>query len=169
MTYSQKYHWRALCNESLDHLENYKQALAENFKGWCIHHRREIQPDGTRVSMQELIDKGLYYDRPANELIFMRFREHSSLHSAGNKFLLGYHHSEDSRLKIAEAHRGKHHSAETLRKISESSKGKHHTEETRWKIAEANKGKHLWNNGILSIRSRECPGEGWTRGLLRCK
>ena len=184
MTHSQTYNWRAFCKESLDKIENYQQALAENFKGWCIHHRREIQPDGTRVSRQELKDKGLYYGRSASELIFMRNGEHSALHSIGNKFSLGYHHSEDHRQKNSLAHRGKHHSAETRLKLSEAAKGRTLSEETRKKIAETRIGKHLlaetrhkmseaicgmlyWNNGISNKRSRECPGEGWKRGRLK--
>lgn len=29
-----------------------------------------------------------------------------------------------------------------------------------------NKGKMFWNNGITTIRSPECPGEGWVRGMF---
>ena len=219
--------WKSYCSEPLDKIEHYEEALADNFAGWCIHHRLEIQQDGTRVSRQELKDNGLYYDRPANELIFMRFGDHSALHSTGNTNMKGKHHTEESRQKMSEARSGennpffgKHHSAETSLKISAALKGKHRSAETCKKIAEANKGKHRsaetrqkmsaalkgrtfseesrrkmseakrgknlseehrlkmskswkgmlwWNNGILSIRSRECPGEGWTRGRLRFK
>ena len=96
-----------------------------------MHHRREIKLDGTRVSIQELKDQGLYYDRPASELVFMRFGEHTTLHRTG-----------------------KHHSAETLQKMSKARKGK-------------TLGVHWWNNGIEIKMSRECPGEGWKRGMLK--
>ena len=142
-----------------------------------MHHRREIQPDGTRVSVQELKDNGLYYGRPASELIFMRGPEHSYLHNKGRTF------SEESRRKMSEAKRGdnnpnfgKHLSEEHRQKIAEAHKGennpffgKHHTEESRKKMSKTRKVMLWWNNGISSKRSRECPGEGWTRGRLRFK
>ena len=248
MTDHQKKNWKSYCSELLELVENYQQVKADNFACWCIHHRLEILPDGTRVSAKELIDQNLYFGRPASELIFMRFREHSALHSTGNtymkgkhlseetrqkmsvnngRFWKGKHHSADARKKMSESRKGKnnpffgkHHSAETSLKISAALKGKHHSAETRRKIAEANKGKHRsaetrlkmsaahkgrtfseesrrkmseakrgkqlsaehrqkmsktwkgmlwWNDGVSCKRSKECPGEGWTRGRLRFK
>ena len=134
------------CCESLELVENYAAAKADNFAGWCIHHKLEIKKDGTRVSVQELKDQGLYFGRPAEELVFMRCCEHATLH-----------------------HKGKAISAETLQKMSEAQKGKHHSAETRQKMSKSLKGKHWWNNGVSCKYSRECPGEGWTRGRLRCK
>ena len=187
------------CCESLELVENYASAKADDFKGWCMHHRLEIQPDGTRVSRQELKDKGLYFGRPASELIFMRFGEHSAMHNAGNshakgsKSKKGQHLSAETRQKLSEAAKGKHLSNEHRQKLSEAAKGKTFSEETRKKISEAikgenhplfgktlsnehrqklseaAKGKHLWNNGVSCKFSRECPGEGWTRGFLRFK
>ena len=172
--------WKSYCSEPLDKIEHYEEALAENFKGWCIHHRLEIQPDGTKMSAQELIDQNLYYGRPASELIFMRNGEHHRLHWIGNNFNKGKHHSAETRKKLSEALSGennpffgKHHSEETRQKIAEANKGKHHSAETRKKISEARKGKnlgvHWWNDGVSCKLSRECPGEGWTRGRLRFK
>ena len=204
MTGSKKHNRHKFCSEPLELVENYKQAEAENFKGWCIHHRLEIQQDGTRVSAQELIDKGLYWHRPAEELVFMRCGEHVSLHSKGKHFSeehrqkiaetlkgkhlsaehrkklseakrgdnnpnFGKHHTEDHRQKIAEALKGKHHSEERRQKNSLVHIGKHHSAETRHKLSKSWKGMLYWNNGISNKRSRECPGEGWTRGYLRFK
>ena len=138
MTYRQKYNWRAFCNESIDQIENYQQAEAENFKGWCMHHRLEIQPDGTRVSMQELKSKGLYYSRPASELVFMRFGEHMKLHMTGK------HLTAEHRNKLSEALKGRTLSAEARKKLSEALKGKHLSAETRLKLSEAHKGKPSW-------------------------
>ena len=198
MTDHQKINWKSYCSESLELVENYMAAKADDFEGWCIHHRLEIQPDGTRVSAKELIDQNLYYGRPASELVFMRFEEHSALHITGNTYMKGHKHSAETRKKMSEAHKGRtlseetrkklsealsgdnnpmygmHHSEESRRKISESCKGKpgwlkgkHQSEDTCQKLSEAAKGKHWWNNGISSIRSRECPGEGWKRGRLK--
>ena len=200
--------WKSYCTEPLDKIEHYEEALSEGFEGWCIHHRREIQPDGTRVSAQELKDQGLYCGRPASELIFMRFGEHSALHnkdkviseehrkklsealSGENNPNFGKQFSNETRQKLSESLKGRTFSEETrqkmsvnngrfwkgnqlseehCQKLSEAHKGKHHTEESRKKMSAANKGKHCWNNGVSCIRSKECPGEGWTRGRLRLK
>ena len=149
MKRSQKHNRHEFCSEPLDKIEHYEEALAENFKGWCIHHRREIQPDGTRMSVQELIDQNLYYGRPASELIFMRFGEHTTLHMLGNSFNKGNHYSAEARQKIAAINKGRHHSEETRHKIAESKKGennplfgKHHSAETRLKMSQSLKGKN---------------------------
>ena len=196
MTNSKLNYWKKYCCEPLELVESYAAAKADNFVGWCIHHKLEIQQD-KRVSRQELKDNGLYYGRPASELIFMRFGDHSALHSTGNTNMKGKHHSVETRQKISEAEKGKQLSAEHRQKLSESLSGennpffgKHHTEETRRKISESCKGKPgwlkgkhqsedtcqkiseaicgmlWWNNGISNKRSRQCPGEGWKRGKL---
>ena len=139
---SQKHNWKKYCSEPLDNIENYQQALVEGFAGWCIHHRREIKPDGTRVSMKELKSNGLYYDRPASELVFMRFGEHTSLHMLGNKYMKGKQLSEEARKKMSEAHIGRTLSEEHCQKIAESLKGKHQTQESRQKNSLAHIGKH---------------------------
>ena len=157
MTKAQRRNWYKFCSEPLDKIEHYEEALAEGFAGWCIHHRLEIQPDGTRVSMQELKDNGLYYDRPASELIFLRFGEHSSLHSAGNTNTKGKHHSAETRQKMSEALSGENHPFF----------GRHHSAETCKKMSKSRKGKHWWNDGVSCKLARECPGEGWKRGRLK--
>ena len=166
MTENQRRNWYKFCSEPLDNIEHYEEALAEDFKGWCIHHRLEIQLDGTRMSVQELIDQNLYYGRPASELVFMRHGEHTTLHNTGNAYMKWHKHSADTRLKIAEAHKGKHHSAETRQKLSESHKGKYLSVETRKKMSEAHKGKHWYNNGVKSILAKTCP-EGFVPGRLK--
>ena len=185
MTHNQTYNWRAYCKDSLDQIENYKQAEADGFKGWCMHHRLEIQPDGTRVSAKELIDQNLYFHRPASDLVFMKVGEHRSLHRSlhniGNTYMKGKHHTEKTRQKISEALKGKHHTEKTRQKMSEALLGennplfgKHRSAETRLKISESLKGKHncnkdslWWNDGISNKRSKECPGPEWKRGILK--
>ena len=76
ITKHQKANWKSYCSEQLELVENYQQAEADGFEGWCIHHRLEIKPDGTKMSSKQLIDKDLYYGRPANELVFMKVGEH---------------------------------------------------------------------------------------------
>jgi hypothetical protein len=85
--------------------------------------------------------------------------------------------SEEHKRKLLEANRGKVVSEETRRKIGEHHKGKVLSDETRRKISEAKKGKpnqnvagkFWWNDGTRTIRSKECPGEGWVRGRMKRK
>lgn len=129
-------------------VENYDLAKADNFKGWIMHHKLEIGTD-YRNSAADLKLMNLYFNRPPEELIFMRLAEHVSLHKKGTKL------SEEHRLKCSNAMKGKHLSEEHKRKISEAGKGKHKgfkgkhkywlgkkfTDEHKLKISEAHKGK----------------------------
>lgn len=80
------------CTEP-ENIENYDKAKADNFVGWCIHHRLETHnSDGERrlidITPAELEALGMYYYRPASELIFLTESEHKSLHSIGENNLL---------------------------------------------------------------------------------
>lgn len=137
---------KAFCKDYTK-IENYEKAVADTTQVWDCHHRLQLVKTGAVVdaTQQDLIDWGIYYNRPADELIFLTRKEHDSLHQ-NNK---GKHPSEETRRKQAESHKGKHHSEETKQKMSEDRKGdkngfygKKHSEETRRRLAEANKGKH---------------------------
>lgn len=139
----------------IENIENYDKALADNFKGWDCHHRLETHnSDGERrvvdISHKELIALGMYYNRPANELIFLMTKEHQSLHKKGKD------RSEETKRKISKAHKGKKLSEEHKRKISKAEEGKPIPEETRRKISEAKKGQ---KRGPLS--------EEWKRNLSK--
>ena len=69
------------CCEPINLIENYEKALNAEEK-WEVHHRLETD---LNLLKQDLIDKGLYYNRPANELIFLNPTEHRSLHHTGNE------------------------------------------------------------------------------------
>lgn len=157
---------------NIENVENYDKALADNFEGWECHHRLETHTsDGERREIdllaEELIALGMYYNRPSEELIFLKKEEHVSLHWKGRR------HSEETKQKISESLKGKqtwcigrHYSEETKRKISESCKGKCLSEETKIKLSESLKGKHWYNNGIHNIKSYKCP-EGFVPGMLK--
>lgn len=72
--------------EEKEMIENYYEAQKDDFNGWEIHHRMELRSTGAVVdsSRQDLIDWGIYYNRPANELIFLKKEEHSKLHRGVN-------------------------------------------------------------------------------------
>ena len=158
-----KRNFEKFCKEP-EKIENYEKAKADNFKGWECHHRLETHTsDGERrivdITKKELISLGMYYNRPANELIFLTIKEH-------HEYLKGKKRSAETKKKLREAHlgqipwnKGKHtqpKSDETRRRMSESNKGKN-----IW-----SKGRHWYNNGIINIRAKECP-DGFTPGQLR--
>ena len=160
-------------------IENYQKAKAGNFKGWCIHHRLETHnSDGERrpvdITKKELKALGLYYHRPAEELIFLTSSEHTHLHKKGKKF------SEETKNKMGAAKKGNKNalgckrSEETRRKMSESKKenknalGCKRSEETKKKMREAKKGTRWFNNGKINKRAKECP-PGFVPGILKRK
>lgn len=65
------------CCQSIEKIEGYDKMLKSS-KEWCCHHRREIYDNKSR---KQLIDEGLYYNRPASELIFLTQKKHRSLHA----------------------------------------------------------------------------------------
>ena len=133
------------CNEDISLIENYNKAIADSTQTWQCHHRRE-----NISSRKELIIKNEYYSRPASELIFLTKSQHKALHNTllfkGKTPWLGKHHTDEAKLKISLANKGKNLSEEHKQKIAESLKGnkntlgKHHTEETKRKMSEAKKG-----------------------------
>ena len=176
-----KHNFEYFCKD-YEKIENYQKAKKDNFKGWCCHHRLETHTsDGERrqidITVAELKALGMYYNRPAEELMFLPVGEHISLHDecdhnpmygkkhseetkkkmreakkgkyVGEKSpMYGKHHSTETRRKMREAHKGKHHSTETRKKLSDSwDYDKHFTTETRKKMSEARKGKTGPNKG----------------------
>lgn len=62
-------------------IENYYEALADEFRGWVLHHRLELTLDGQFAHYaKDLKRLGMYYNRPYYELIYMKHDEHSRLH-----------------------------------------------------------------------------------------
>ena len=162
-----------------ENIENYEKAKADNFKGWEVHHRLETHNlYGERREVDILADElkalGMYYNRPASELIFLTIKEHNA-YKKGKKL------SEETKNKISEANKGennsmygKHHTSETKNKISEAMKGhknslgKHLSAEHKKKIGAASIGKHWYNNGKENRFCFECP-EGFVLGMLKRK
>ena len=180
-------YYKRYCKD-IENVENYEKAKADNFKGWHCHHCLETHnSDGERrlvdISHNELKALGMYYNRPADELIFLTSREHNALHNKGRQ------KSEETRKKLSEAHKGRRLSEEHKKKLSEAHKGiclsEEHkkkigeahkgicfSEEHKKKLSEANKGNtaskgmHWYNNGKMNKLCYECP-DGFVPGRLR--
>ena len=69
-----------ICCEDIRLIENYDKAINDNDVTWHCHHRLEIQNDCV-VTVKELKERNLYFNRPASELIFLSPSEHHKLHS----------------------------------------------------------------------------------------
>lgn len=159
---------KKVCCEEISLIENYEQAIQDKDKTWDIHHRLEIQEDKI-LSRQELKDMDLYYNRPANELIFITHGNHTKLHNSNQ--------TKETKNKLSKINKGKILSEETKKKISESRKGKgtgNKSEETRKRMSEAQKGKHiseetkkklskLWKGKPRSEEDKKKMKEGWER------
>ena len=93
------------CKEDISLIENYDKAINDTTQTWHCHHRDEVKilPSGMKVirSYKDLKENGRYYGRPANELIFLTKSEHRRLHKNGAV------HSEETRKKMSESHKGK--------------------------------------------------------------
>lgn len=140
---------KRFCRDDLSKIENYDKAMADPTQTWHCHHRLETHryTDRTRtswekreedVSVEMLKAFDLYFDRPAQELIFLPRTEHLSLHHKGKKF------SEETRCKISKANKGKKNSDEARRKMSEALKGRKFSEEHKRKISETSMGNQRW-------------------------
>ena len=69
------------CSEDISLIENYHQAIADQTKMWDTHHRRECDSEGiTLFTKKQLKEMGLYFNRPASELVFVTRSMHSKLH-----------------------------------------------------------------------------------------
>ena len=160
---------KKFCKDDISLIENYEKAIADSTKTWDCHHRRE-----SITSKKELLEIGEYFNRPAEELIFLTHSEHSALHNTlkfkgKTSWNKGVPHTEETRRKMSEAKKGKTRkpfSEETRRKMSEAHKGKIFTEEHKQKMSKNSTGRSWFNNGIKNVFVKECP-EGFVKGRLK--
>lgn len=103
---------KTYCCEDISKIENYEKAINDTII-WQCHHRLETHnSNGERrlvdITVKELNALSMYYNRPAEELIFLTTKEHRILHTKGkpnsNK---GMKCSEETKRKISEARKGK--------------------------------------------------------------
>lgn len=111
------YKWLKYCPEHYEEIENYELAKADNFIGWCCHHR-----NGEEFSREWLKLNNMYFNRSdPREFKFMHSKDHARLHFKLNGTRKGKHLSEETKAKMSEKMRGrkrKPFSAETRKKMS---------------------------------------------------
>lgn len=84
------------CCDDISKIEHYQEAISSS-KRWCCHHRLETHTSegflrDVFISAEELQALGMYWNRPASELIFMEWSEHQKLHH--NDINVRKHHSD---------------------------------------------------------------------------
>lgn len=125
------------CCEDISLIENYEKAINDS-QMWECHHRLEVSEEGI-FSPKELKEKGLYYHRPANELIFLTRKDHDTLHGANRK--------QETRDRISVASTQRWSDVDYQKKVSEGLSKAHKegkfdnvfTEEVRQKQSESAK------------------------------
>ena len=76
-----EYNAKCFCSEDISLIENYQAAISDEKKMWDVHHRRECDESGrTLFTRKQLIENGLYLNRPASELIFVTRAMHNKIH-----------------------------------------------------------------------------------------
>lgn len=126
----------AYCCEDLSLIENYDKAISDDTQTWRCHHRLEIQDEGKLIyTPKQLENLGLYYNRPASELIFLTLSEHNTLH--------GKYAPDERNKRRSDTMKGKSHpqSKETREYLSKINTGKTIPKEVRNKISNALKGR----------------------------
>lgn len=114
----------AFCAEDISNIENYEKAVEDKTQTWDCHHRAEILPCG-RFSTDDLKKFGLYFHRPASELIFLTKPEHTRIHNTGKQV------SDDTKQKISLTRKERIASGDIVVDTSSC-----HTQEANAKISE---------------------------------
>lgn len=147
---------KRFCKDDITKIENYDKAINDKHKIWHCHHRLELTLDNDFANTIEDLERmDMYWHRPYFELIFLEPAEHLRLHNKGVKNnmynkgykLLGDKNGRYGKGYIVEGERngmyGKHHSEEARLKMSIARKGKNKgkklSEEAKRKISEAKK------------------------------
>ena len=137
------------CCEDPHLIENYNDAINDKTQTWDCHHRLEIDLDKTAKELEEL---GLYWNRPASELIFLTASEHSKLHNIGkNNPMYGSCLSVEHRQRISNSLKEtlknpniRQYRSEIVKGDKNPFYGKQHTEESKQKMSKAHSIKYKW-------------------------
>ena len=142
------------CKGDISLIENYDEAINSE-EMWDCHHKLAIELHKTREELKEM---GLYYNRPASELIFLTHSEHSIIHKLNGVKLHKDNVTKEGRKKISIALKGK--------RTGENNPfyGKHHSETTKRRIREKLKGrKYGERNKEVKEKLSQAAKERWAR------
>lgn len=71
-----KYKIKTYCRDNISKIKNYDKAIADKENMWECHHINELT-----YTKKELIKMNMYYNRPADEFIFLTKKEHKKIHT----------------------------------------------------------------------------------------
>lgn len=126
---------KKFCCEDISKIENYDKAIADNEK-WLCHHRLGIELNKSGEELQEI---GLYYNRPASELIFLTRKEHRKIH---NEFI-----RQETREKLSKINKKYWAIQENREKQSERAHKRWESQENREKQSKIQK--DVWSSQEL--------------------
>lgn len=174
----------AFCIDDISLIENYTEAMNDKENIWVCHHKLGID-----ISRDKLKRLGLYFHRPASELIFMMRSEHISLHSKSKirdetykaRISEGLSHSNKFKEHLYNHNRSTQ-MRERCRNMGKNNKGKQswnkgkpyphkgvpHTDKTKKHLSEVRKNKIWINDGHItkSIDKNMPIPDGFVRGCL---
>lgn len=179
---------KKFCKDDISLIENYDKAIADTTQTWDCHHRDEIRilPSGivALMSMAELKENNRYFDRQANELIFLTHSEHSKLHKKfppesllkfyASGYMKGYRHNLETKKLISEKCKETYNNKSDIEiskmkmKISDKLSKYANTALGKFNLSKATKCTTWYNNGIINKRCSECP-VGFVKGRLSFK
>lgn len=119
--------FKKYCPDRFTEIENYEQALADNFIGWNCHHKL----GECCFTKAELKQYGLYENRTPGELIFLTNTEHARLHRSKQKM------TDEHKRNISKGVKGKRRTLETRLRISAYQKTKVFDESYRNHLSES--------------------------------
>lgn len=85
------------CNGDITLIENYHEAINDNNETWICHHKLEIE---LQLFSYDLIKKNLYFNRPPEELMFIKKNDHIKLHASKHNSFKNKHHTQETKNKI---------------------------------------------------------------------
>lgn len=133
------------CKEPISNIENYELAIADTEETWVCHHREELFEDGRiKHHTSNLKLMRMYYNQPADKLIFLRRGDHIRLHAKSGIYAKPW--TEERKKTRNLAYKGKNTGESNpmygKKPWNANTKGLHKlSDETKNKISSINKGK----------------------------